>query len=128
MRMGGFTPSEQLRRNGPLVVSFFRGGWCPFCTAELCALQASEATIRATRRKPCRADAGDQRLPRQLKRSQGLDLKVLCDVDYGVAASYGVLLKVPDETKAHYSGLGFDFGARHRSSLWMLPDTRDVRD
>ena len=59
--------------------------------------------------------------PRQLKRSLGLDLKVLSDVDYGVAVSYGVLFRVPDETKAHYSGLGFDFGARHGSPVWMLP-------
>jgi hypothetical protein len=46
--------------------------------------------------------------PRQLKRSLGLDLKVLSDVDYGVAVSYGVLFRVPDETKAHYSGLDPD--------------------
>ena len=39
---GRLHSSEQLRRNGPLVVSFFRGGWCPFCTAELCALQAAK--------------------------------------------------------------------------------------
>ena len=42
-------------------------------------------------------------------------------MDYGVAVSYGVLFRVPDETKAHYSGLGFDFGARHGSPVWMLP-------
>ena len=59
--------------------------------------------------------------PRQLKRSLGLDLKVLSDVDYGVAMSYGVLFRVPYETKAHYSGLGFDLGARHGSPVWMLP-------
>jgi peroxiredoxin len=59
--------------------------------------------------------------PRQLKRSLGLDLKVLSDVDYGVAMSYGVLFRMPDETKAHYSGLGFDLGARHGSPVWMLP-------
>ena len=59
--------------------------------------------------------------PRQLKRKLGLDLKVLSDVDYGLAVSYGVLFRVPDETKAHYSGLGFDFSARHGSPVWMLP-------
>ena len=35
--------------------------------------------------------------------------------------SYGVLFRVPDETKAHYSGLGFDLGPRHRSPDWMPP-------
>ena len=50
-----------------------------------------------------------------------MDLKVLSDVDYGVAMSYGVLFRMPDETKAHYSGLGFDLGARHGSPVEMLP-------
>ena len=31
---GRLHSSEQLRRSGPLVLSFFRGGWCPFCTAD----------------------------------------------------------------------------------------------
>jgi peroxiredoxin len=32
---GRLHSSEQLRRNGPFVLSFFRGGWCPFCIAAL---------------------------------------------------------------------------------------------
>ena len=43
--------------------------------------------------------------PRQLKPSLGLDLKVLSDIDYDVGVSYGVLFRVPDKTKARYSGL-----------------------
>ena len=43
--------------------------------------------------------------PRQLKPSLGLYLKVLSDVDYDVGVSYGVLFRVPDKTKARYSGL-----------------------
>jgi len=31
---GHLHSSEQLCRNEPLVPSFFRGGWCPLCTAE----------------------------------------------------------------------------------------------
>ena len=39
---GRLHSSEQLRRNGPLVLSFFRGGWSPLCTAELCAIQTAK--------------------------------------------------------------------------------------
>src|SRR5271169_5418866 len=28
-----------LRKNGPVVVTFYRGGWCPFCNLELNAFQ-----------------------------------------------------------------------------------------
>jgi peroxiredoxin len=57
----------------------------------------------------------------RLKRQLNLDLTMLADVDHGVATSYGVPFRVPDETKVHYTGLGYDFGHRHGSTEWMLP-------
>ena len=33
---GRLHSSQQLRRKGPLVLSFFRGGWCPFCSMKKC--------------------------------------------------------------------------------------------
>jgi peroxiredoxin len=60
-------------------------------------------------------------LPRQLKRQLNLDLTMLADVDHGVAISYGLLFRLPDEAKAHYAGLGYDLGHRHGSNEWMLP-------
>jgi peroxiredoxin len=118
---GRLHSSERLRNNGPLVLSFFRGGWCPFCTAELCALQAAKEEFESLHATLVVVTPETRHFPRQLQRSLGLNLTVLSDVDYGVAMSYGVLFRVPDETKAHYSGLGFDFGARHGSPVWMLP-------
>lgn len=118
---GRLHSSEQLRRDGPLVLSFFRGGWCPFCTAELCALQAAKDEFESLGATLAVVTPETRQFPRQLRQKLGLDLKVLSDVDHGVAVSYGVLFRVPDETKAHYAGLGFDFGARHGSPVWMLP-------
>jgi peroxiredoxin len=46
---------------------------------------------------------------------------MLADVDHGVAASYGIVFRVPDETRAHYTGLGHDFGHRHGTPEWMPP-------
>lgn len=60
-------------------------------------------------------------LSRQLKRQLNVDLTMLADVDHGVAISYSVLFRVPEETKAHYVGLGYDFRHRHGSTEWMLP-------
>jgi alkyl hydroperoxide reductase subunit AhpC len=37
--------SRELLERGPLVVSFFRGEWCPFCTLELQALRKKQVEI-----------------------------------------------------------------------------------
>jgi peroxiredoxin len=118
---GRLVSSEQLRRDGPLVVSFYRGGWCPFCNAELRALQAAKSEFDRLKANLVVLSPETRDLPRQLKHQLNLDLTMLADVDHGVAISYGVLFRVPEETKAHYSGQGYDFGRRHGSSEWMLP-------
>jgi peroxiredoxin len=37
---------DRLLHEGPVVLSFYRGGWCPYCNLELRALQAQYAAIR----------------------------------------------------------------------------------
>jgi peroxiredoxin len=118
---GRLHSSEHLRGEGPLVVSFYRGGWCPFCNAELRALQAVKAEFDNLKANLVVLSPETRDLPRQLKRHLNLDLTMLADVDHAVAISYGVLFRVPDETKAHYAGQGYDFGRRHGSTEWMLP-------
>ncbi|QLL64153.1 AhpC/TSA family protein (plasmid) [Sinorhizobium mexicanum] len=118
---GRLHSSEHLRGEGPLVVSFYRGGWCPFCNAELRALQALKAEFDSLKANLVVLSPETRDLPRQLQRQLNLDLTMLADVDHGVAISYGVLFRVPDETKAHYAGQGYDFAHRHGSTEWMLP-------
>lgn len=118
---GRLHSSEHLRSEGPLVVSFYRGGWCPFCNAELRALQAIKAKFVSLKANVVVLSPETRDLPRQLKRQLNLDLTMLADVDHGVAMSYGVLFRVPNETKAHYAGQGCNFAHRHGSAEWMLP-------
>jgi peroxiredoxin len=116
---GHLHSSEQLRRNGPLFLSFFRGGF--FCAAELCALQAAKDEFESFGATLAFVTPETMDFPRQLKRSLGLDLKVLSDIDYGVGASYGVLFRVPDETKAHYFRASVRPGPPHRTGCRPFP-------
>ncbi|MHA6646264.1 peroxiredoxin-like family protein [Mesorhizobium sp. A623] len=118
---GRLHSSKQLREARPLVVSFYRGGWCPFCSAELRALQAIKGKLDDLQAKVVALSPDTRDLPRRLKQQLNLDLTMLADVDHGVAASYGIVYRVPDETKARYAGLGHDLGHRHGTSEWMLP-------
>ena len=42
---GDFVSLSEALDRGPVVVSFFRGGWCPFCVLELRALAAAHPEI-----------------------------------------------------------------------------------
>ena len=49
---GNLVSSRELLVKGPLVLSFYRGVWCPYCNLELQALQTSlsDITARGARR------------------------------------------------------------------------------
>jgi peroxiredoxin len=93
---------------------------CPFCTAQLRALQAAEDESESVGATLAVVTPETRDFRRQLKASLGLALKVLSDVDYGAALSYGALFRVPTRPEHTIPVLGFDFSARHGSSIWML--------
>ena len=119
---GRLVCSRDLLKDGPIIVSFIRGGWCPFCVAEMRAYQSRLAqqdcpSINVVIITP---DAG--RYPRQMKRKFGLDLlQVVSDVSYGLTLSFGLLTPVPPIGKIHLVSRGIDLAERHGSAVPMLP-------
>lgn len=118
---GRLVSSARMREKGPLVLSFYRGGWCPFCTSELQALQAARSAFDEAGATVVVISPDTMHFPRDLRREKGLDLTLLSDVDYGVAISYGLLFPVPEDVRTHYLERGVDIGARHGSPVTMLP-------
>lgn len=49
--------------------------------------------------QPRSRDTMDEDFPRQLKRSLGLVLRPLSDIDYGAGVSYGILFRAPTRPK-----------------------------
>jgi peroxiredoxin len=118
---GNLVSSVRLREKGPVVLSFYQGGWCPFCTAELRALQEAKSEFEAAGANLAVVSPDTRHFPRQLRKEYGFDLTILGDVDYGVAMAYGVLFAVPEGLLQHYARRGVDIGGRHGSPVTMLP-------
>src|SRR3954454_1060905 len=45
---GRVVTSDELLDRGPLVLVFFRGGWCPYCDRTLKALESARPAVEAT--------------------------------------------------------------------------------
>src|SRR5690348_12545229 len=52
---GNPVSSRELLAKGPLVISFYRGVWCPYCNLELQALQAALRSEERRVGKECRS-------------------------------------------------------------------------
>ena len=77
--------SRDLLAKGPLVVSFYRGVWCPYCNLELQALQSALPEITA--RGASLVAISPQTAPnsRKSQRDNKLEFPILSDVRSEVA-------------------------------------------
>src|SRR5690606_11849450 len=91
---GAFVRSEDLLARGPMVLSFYRGMWCPFCSAELEALHEATPAIRAAGGGlvAVTAEAGGK--PSEVKQERGFEFEILCDLDNGLALTFGLVFRV----------------------------------
>jgi len=119
---GRLVSSAELLGRGPLVLSFFRGGWCPYCALELGALQEALPEIEARGAGAAAITPDTGATFAAVKRDNRLDFDVLSDVDYGLALLFGIVFKVPDAIRDLYLRLSIDLGARHGNRYaWLLP-------
>ena len=84
-----------LLQKGPVVLTFYRGGWCPYCNLQLRALQnrLSEIHELGAQLVAISPQAPDESLS-QIER-EALEFIVLSDQDADVAAQYGSAWQVP---------------------------------
>src|SRR5262245_43042154 len=82
---GRLVRSEELLGRGPLVLSFFRGGWCPYCALELEALQEALPDIEAREASAVAITPDTGANFAAVKRDNRINFDVLSDLDCGLA-------------------------------------------
>ncbi len=118
---GNDVVSRDLLAKGPLVVSFYRGVWCPYCNLELQALQAALPEIAA--RGASLVAISPQTAPnsRKSQRENKLDFPILSDVKSEVAAAFGIRFALSDELIGLYKTFKNDLPTFNADPSWVLP-------
>ena len=95
--------SELLAR-GPVVVTWYRGGWCPYCNIALRGFQKRLPEIRAAGASlvAISPETPDNSLSTAEKNH--LDFEVLSDRGNKVAHAYGVAYKIPQVIAEQFKG------------------------
>jgi peroxiredoxin len=108
-------------KNGPVVVTFYRGGWCPYCNLELRAFQQILPDIKAAGASlvAISPEKPDDTLTTAQKNS--LSFEVLSDVGQKVGRAFGLVYQFSDELKSAYGGFGLDVPAKNGADEWALP-------
>ena len=114
--------SVDLIKRGPLVVSFTRGSWCPFCSAEVRALnevydQFRQAGIELVVLSPQCLDRA-----RKQATAEKLKFNLLVDRDNEIGKAFGLVYTFPEDLKNAYRNVfKLDIQAVNEAIGWQLP-------
>jgi len=118
---GKVVSSQDLLAKGPLIVSFYRGVWCPYCNMDLQALQA--ALPEFERLGASLVAISPQTAPNSRKstRDNKLTFPILSDVKGEVGAEFGLKFALPDYLIELYKNLKNDLPSFNDDPAWTLP-------
>ncbi|WP_206696877.1 peroxiredoxin-like family protein [Marinomonas algicola] len=112
---------NKLLETGPVIITFYRGGWCPYCNLELQAYQKELANIKAqgatlvaiTPERP------DSSLSTSEKNK--LEFEVLSDVNSEYAKRLGLVFSLPEELRSIYLSFGINVEQHNGEGQFDLP-------
>ncbi len=107
--------------NGPVVLSFYRGSWCPFCNLELLALQACLPEIRALGATLIAVSPETPDNSLSVIEKHQLEFEILSDIGNKAARRYGLIFTVYEEMRPLYMKWGLDVPASNGDETWELP-------
>jgi len=112
---------KELLAKGPVLISFYRGGWCPYCNLALKALQDSLSAIKArgVTLVAISPELPDQSLTMQEKNE--LQFQVLSDVGSNLARNLGILFQQPNTVRPILEANGVDLQARNGDDSYTVP-------
>lgn len=110
-----------LLKEGPVVINYYRGGWCPFCSLELKGYQSLLPEIKAAGGSlvGISPETPDNSLSTAEK--FGLEFEVLSDLGNAVAARYGLVFELEPAIREIYTSFGFELPRINGDDSWTLP-------
>lgn len=118
---GGSATLAGLRSEGPAVLVFYRGAWCPYCNLQLRAFQAALADIHAAGASLVAISPQTPDNSLTLTEQAELAFPVLSDVGNDVARSYGLVFALGAADRELHGSVGIDLTAFNGDDSWELP-------
>jgi peroxiredoxin len=118
---GGEIRLSALLAHGPVVLSFYRGGWCPYCNLELRALQMAmpDFAAHSAQLVAISPQTPDESLSTAEKNE--LAFPVLSDAGSLIAKDYGIAFDLAEELRPIYTKFGHALPDRNGDDSWVLP-------
>jgi peroxiredoxin len=118
---GDLIQLESLLANGPILISFFRGLWCPYCNLELDALAEAAEEIGEAGATLVVISPQAQKSAQKTQRDRKLSCDVLVDSGNAYAKKLGTVFELPEALKEIYLQFGLSLPEYNGDESWTLP-------
>lgn len=113
---------NDLLSKGPLVITFYRGVWCPYCNMDLQALEQARPEIELHGASMVAVSMQTPVNSRKAIDRHGLGFPILTDVGGELAREYGIRFALPDYLIAIYRDVfKTDLSTINDDPSWTLP-------
>lgn len=111
-----------LLQKGSVVLSFYRGAWCPFCNIELRALQKALPALRKLGANVVAVSPEKPDFSMPLVERESIEFEVLSDLGNSVARKFGITFPLEGELKRISADVfGVDLPKFNGDSSWEIP-------
>ncbi len=107
--------------HGPLIVVFYRGGWCPYCNLELRAWQALLPQLNSLGAKIVAISPQLPDSSLSTAEKNALAFEVLSDSSLSAADGFGLAFEMPESLIQVYKTVGHDLPNLNGNGRWVLP-------
>lgn len=112
---------EKTLKNGKVVLTFYRGVWCPYCNLQLKMYQQILPEIKAAGAQLIAVSPMNPDSSTQMIETNELQFEVLSDTGSKTAAKYTTVFKNPQTSIQAMSELGYDFHGFYDDNSAQLP-------
>jgi len=118
---GGTVTLSDLLREGPVVLTFYRGGWCPYCNLQLRAYQEFLPDFQALGARLVAVSPQNPDNSLSTAEANALSFEVLSDVGNHVARDYGLAYTLPVELQEALTSVNKILPEINGDGGWDLP-------
>jgi len=118
---GHIIRTADLLARGPLVITFYRGVWCPYCNMDLQAIEEAAPEIRALGVSIIAISPQTRANSRKAQRGNQLSFPILTDQGGEVAHAFGLRFRLQEELIELYKSFGNDLSVTNGEPSWTLP-------
>jgi peroxiredoxin len=112
---------RDLIQQGPVVATFNRGHWCPYCRISINTLAKAQRQIEALGARMVAIVPEKGPFTTEMKVDSSVDFPILSDMDNGYALSLNLAIWIDGEMKDVMTKVGRDLPRYQGNESWMLP-------